>query len=252
MVSVIMPAYNSQRTIESTIRSALSQSYSDIEVIVVNDCSTDLTDEIVKRIVKEDSRVKYFVNEKNSGVSYSRNFAISKASGEWIAFLDSDDLWRSDKLECQLKLAEESRAELIYASYAMIDIDGNKRCNDFIVDPATDFDKMLVRNEIGCLTAMVKREVMQKYTFSGEYAHEDYVLWMCILQDGYKAVGEPKVLADYRVYPGTRSANKFRAAKNRWIIYRKKLKLSVFKSFSSLVKYMMQGLKKYKSASSNS
>jgi len=249
VVSVIMPAYNSQRTIELTLKSALAQTYKDIEVIVVNDCSTDNTDEIVKSIAAQDSRVKYFVNEKDSGVSFTRHFAISQAKGEWIAFLDSDDIWREDKLELQLKLAEKSGAQLLYSSYSMIDIDGNKRCNDFIVDPETDFDKMLVRNEVGCLTAMVKSEVMRNYSFSGEYAHEDYVLWMSILRDGYKAVGETKVLADYRVYPGTRSANKFRAAKNRWIIYRKKLKLSVFKSFSSLMKYVLSGLKKYKSAS---
>lgn len=245
-----MPAYNSQRTIEATIGSALAQTYPDIEIIVVNDCSTDSTDEIVKRIAAQDSRVKYFVNPKNSGVSVTRNFAISQASGEWIAFLDSDDMWHPDKLEHQMKLADETGADLLYASYSMIDIEGNKKCNDFIVDEVTDFDKMLVRNEIGCLTAVVKREVMSRYTFSGEYAHEDYVLWMSILRDGFKAVGCKEVLADYRVYPGTRSANKFRAAKNRWIIYRKNLKLGFFKSFSSLMKYTFKGLKKYKNASS--
>ncbi|MBR5515132.1 MAG: glycosyltransferase family 2 protein [Clostridia bacterium] len=245
MVSVIMPAYNSQRTIEAAINSILNQTYTDLEVIVVNDCSTDATEEVVKTITLKDPRVKYFCNEKNSGVSYTRNFAISKAQGEWIAFLDSDDLWRANKLEVQLKIAEEQKADILYSSHSMIDINGNKCCDDFIVDENTDYNKMLVRNEIGCLTAVVRTDVMRKYTFSGQYAHEDYALWMSILKDGHKAAGSKEVLADYRVYQGSRSSNKLRAAKNRWIIYRKHLKLSLFSSIYYLIKYTIKALKKY-------
>lgn len=248
MVSVIMPAYNSGRTVEESINSVLNQTYKDFEIIVVNDCSTDNTAQIVTEMVKKDKRIKFYNNPENCGVSKTRNFAISQAKGEWIAFLDSDDLWRETKLELQLELADKEGADIVYSSYSMVDINGEKKCNDFIVSPVTDFEKMLVRNEIGCLTAMVKTEVMKNYTFSGDFAHEDYVLWMSILKSGCKAAGHTSVLADYRVYPGTRSANKFRAAKNRWLIYRNNLGLSVFKSFVSLVKYMFNGLKKYKSA----
>jgi len=247
-VSVIMPAYNSSKTIGATIDSVLKQTYGDYEIIVIDDGSKDDTAAIVEGKAASDDRIKFYKNEKNIGVSDTRNRAISLSSGEWIAFLDSDDLWREDKLERQLKLASESNADIIYSSYAMIDIDGNKKCNDFIVDEHTNFKKMLVRNEIGCLTVLVKRSAIADFKFMGEFAHEDYVLWLSLLEDGYTAIGDKKVLAEYRVYPGTRSYNKFRAAKNRWLVYRKKLKMPLFKSCVTMLKYVLVTLKKYKAA----
>lgn len=245
-VSIITPAYNASKTLVETVRSALSQTFDDFEMIIVDDCSKDDTYKIASDLSEKDPRIKVFKNEKNLGVSKTRNFALSKAIGEYVAFLDSDDLWREDKLERQYALACETDADIIYCSYGIISENGTRKCKDFIVEKQTDFNKMLLKSVVSCSTAFIKRHHFDKYSFSSEYAHEDYVLWMSMFKDGLTAVGDQKVLAEYRVYPGTRSFDKFKAAKNRYIIYRKALKLSPCKSIKCIFKYMLLGLKKYK------
>ena len=248
-VSVIIPAYNSGATITETLRSVLVQTYSDFEIIVADDGSTDNTTEMVLRLAQEDNRIHLFQLKANQGVSKARNFAISNATGEWIAFLDSDDLWVEDKLEKQLKLAEKTNADIVYCSYGIIDDKGNRTCTDFIVEKHTSYDKMLARNVISCSTALIKKEYFNKYSFSSEYAHEDYALWMEMLRDGLDAYGNTEILAYYRLYSGTRSSNKIKAAKNRWIIYRKHLKMSFIHSLCCITRYMFKALKKYKHVS---
>lgn len=245
-VSVIIPAYNSAKTISETIRSALAQTFSDFEIIVADDGSTDNTSEVVLSLADNDSRIKLFQVKKNQGVSKARNFAISNATGEWVAFLDSDDIWIADKLEKQLKLAEEKNADIVYCSYGIMDAEGKSSCGDFIVEEHTSYDMMLARNVISCSTALIKREYFDKYSFSSEYAHEDYALWMEMLRDGLQAYGNTEVLAYYRLYAGSRSANKLKAAKNRWIIYRKHLKMPFAHSICCICRYTFKALKKYK------
>ena len=103
LVSIIMPSYNTGKFIEETINSVINQTYNNWELIIVDDCSNDNTDEIVKSI--KDSRIVYLKNEKNSGAAVSRNKALKEAKGRWIAFLDSDDLWKREKLEKQINLS---------------------------------------------------------------------------------------------------------------------------------------------------
>lgn len=247
-VSVIIPAYNAAKTITETLESALAQTFEDFEIIVADDGSTDNTSETVLRLADADERVKLFQVNKNQGVAKARNFAISNAGGEWIAFLDSDDLWEKDKLEKQLKLADEKNADIVYCSYGIIDAKGERSCTDFIVEEHTTYNLMLARNVISCSTALIKREYFDKYSFSSEYAHEDYALWMEMLRDGLQAYGNTEILAYYRLYAGSRSANKLKAAKNRWIIYRKHLNMSFSHSLCCIVRYMFKALKKYKHA----
>jgi len=154
-----------------------------------------------------------------------------------------------DKLEKQLKLAEKTNADIVYCSYGIIDDKGNRTCTDFIVEKHTSYDKMLARNVISCSTALIKKEYFNKYSFSSEYAHEDYALWMEMLRDGLDAYGNTEILAYYRLYSGTRSSNKIKAAKNRWIIYRKHLKMSFIHSLCCIIRYMFKALKKYKHVS---
>ena len=101
LVSVIMPSYNTENFIADSIRSVVTQTYSNWELLIVDDCSTDNTDNVVRPFLK-DTRVKYFKNEKNYGAAVSRNKALREAKGKWIAFLDSDDLWEITKLEKQI------------------------------------------------------------------------------------------------------------------------------------------------------
>ena len=126
MVSIIMPAYNAEKTIRQSIESVLAQTYRDWELIVIDDGSRDDTAQILSDFSLQDARICFSKNEKNSGASYTRNRAISLAKGEWIAFLDSDDLWKPEKLEKQLALTEKyPDMAVCYTASAFINEDGN-------------------------------------------------------------------------------------------------------------------------------
>lgn len=244
-VSVIMPAYNSEEFIEQAIRSALNQTYSNLEVIVIDDNSSDTTKDIVERLAVEDDRVKLIQNDHNLGAARSRNKGIDLCSGEYVALLDSDDIWYPRKLEVQMELAIKEKADIVYCSYAMIDEQGHKKCSDFIVSEQITLDSTLAKNEIGCLTVILGPNVIRKYRFSHEYYHEDFALWVQLLKDGMKAVGTKQVLAAYRLRENSRAANKFNAAKRRWRIYRNLLGLSAIKSGYYLLRYAVSGVLKY-------
>ena len=124
LVSIIMPSYNTADFISETIESVLNQTYKNWELIIVDDCSTDNTDEAVKKYL-DDQRIRYLKNEKNSGAAVSRNYALREAKGKWIAFLDSDDLWLPEKLELQVNFMKYHNYHFSYTSYEEIDENGN-------------------------------------------------------------------------------------------------------------------------------
>jgi teichuronic acid biosynthesis glycosyltransferase TuaG len=245
-VSVIIPAYNASKFIKETVNSARNQTLNDIEIIIIDDCSTDNTFELMKEMALEDSRIKIFKGEQNMGVAKVRNKGFELATGKYAALLDADDLWLPEKLERQVKIAKEANADLVYCSYAMVDENGNKKCNDFIVPETTDFEYTLIKSVISCSTALMTDKLYKKYSFPTNMYHEDYALWLDILKDGNKAVGDTAVTAKYRLLQNSRSAGKFKCAVQRWKIYREYLHLPFFKSVSSLFKYATAGFKKYK------
>ena len=246
LVSVIMPAYNAEKYIAEAIESVISQTYANWELFVLDDCSTDRTAEIAEGFAETDSRIRLLKNPQNMGVANTRNRGFDLARGEWIALLDSDDVWRSDKLEKQLALAKESGAEVIYCSYSMVDENG-EHLSDFIVPPKTTYDDMLKVSVLSCSTALMHRTVLSCHRFVTDYYHEDYVFWLELMRSGYSAAGCTEVLADYRIVKGSRSNDKLRAAKNRWLIYRKVEKMSFTKSANAFVSYALHGLGKYRS-----
>lgn len=166
MISVIIPTFNREKTIKRAIDSVLSQTYSDIECIVVDDCSSDRTEEIVKSI--KDKRLKYFKLEKNSGACYARNFGISKSSGEFIAFQDSDDEWLEDKLEKQINNLRSIDADMIFGRLNLYDCNNNfikkvpriNRKSGFI-----RYSDLLEKSIISTQTLLVKREILEDITF---------------------------------------------------------------------------------------
>lgn len=245
LVSVIMPAYNAEKFIEKAIMSVIAQTYTNWELIVIDDGSKDATAEIVIQLAQQDSRIVFYANEKNMGVARTRNRGFDLAKGEYVALLDSDDIWLEEKLEKQLALFSETDADIVYTSYGIIDVEDKKYKEDYLVPPQTDFEKMLGENHIGCSTVVLKKSVTDKYRFNENFYHEDYVLWMQLLKDSHRAHGLTEVLVQYRFYPGSRAANKFKSAQKRWIIYREYLKLPFFKSVISLANYMLAGVKKY-------
>lgn len=244
-ISVIMPSYNSEEFIELAIQSVLEQTFTNIELIVIDDASSDNTTNIIKNMAEKDSRVCFIQNEKNMGVAYTRNKGFDLSRGEYVALLDSDDVWHPQKLEKQLILAKKFMADIVYCSYGIIDEFGKKRCNDFIVPSTTKLEDMFVKSVISCSTAMLSRDIVKKYHFPTEFYHEDYAMWLQLLKDGKKAVGEREVLAQYRVKSNSRAANKILSAKRRWDIYRLFMKMPRMKSLYYLVQYAFEGVIKY-------
>ena len=244
MVSVIMPAYNAEKYIVKAINSVLEQTYQNLELIVIDDCSTDTTYETVLNMLEKDARIRLYKNEMNLGVARTRNRGFELANGDYIALLDSDDIWMEDKIEKQINLAQKSNADIIYCSYAMVDVNENI-IKIFPVKEHADFSSMLVKSVISCSTAMLKKAVTEKYHFDEQFYHEDYLLWLELLSSGYKAVGTTDVLAKYRIVEKSRSSNKIKSALNRWKIYRKYLKLPIFKAAYVWGLYIVVAMKKY-------
>ena len=245
-VSVVMPAYNAERFVEQAILSVRNQSVTDWDLLVLDDGSTDRTVQIVQRLAAEDSRIRIILNEKNIGVARTRNRGFDLCQGQYVALLDSDDIWHPQKLEKQLALAEEKNADLVYCTYAIVDGQGQKVRLDYVVPETVSLQDLLRENVIGCSTVLMSSEVLKKYRFTTEFYHEDYVLWLQLLQDGYVAVGCREALVDWRLIENSRSFNKRRSAQNRWKIYRKCLHLPFGKSVRCFVSYALAGIRKYR------
>lgn len=244
-VSVIMPAYNVEKYIEAAIRSVLSQTYQNWELLIVEDCSTDATLAIAERLAGEDLRIKLLPNDENMGVARSRDRAVKICKGTYIAFLDSDDIWLPNKLEVQLKKMEETNADLVYTSYQIVDQQEQRIKDDYIVPASADYESLLRQNSVGCSTVLIRAELMKRYCFHVGFYHEDYVLWLRIFRDGYTAAGCQDILVKWRYIENSRSFNKFQAARNRWRVYTQYLELPLGKAAACFLHYAIGGIKKY-------
>lgn len=178
LVSIIMPSYNTAPYIEETIQTVLNQTYTNWEMIIVDDCSTDNTDEVLSRI--SDSRIRIFKNDRNSGAAVSRNRALREAKGQWIAFLDSDDLWMPEKLEKQISFMEKNGYSFSYTNYEEIDVYGNK--TGVSVTGPKKITKTGMFNYCwpGCLTVMYNAEQIGKIQIADIKKNNDYAMWLKI------------------------------------------------------------------------
>lgn len=246
LVSVIMPAYNAAAFIEEAIVSVQAQSVSDWELLVIDDGSNDSTQSIVAELAGRDDRIRLFANPENVGVAKTRNRGMELFRGRYVAFLDSDDYWEPQMLEKMVARAEETAADIVYCSYALVDEQGRKVCNDFLVPPKTSFKESIVRSVITCSTVLITAELAKKHRFPVNMYHEDIAMWFQILKDGGTACGVSDVLAAYRQRAGSRSAGKVKSACRRWKIYREHLRMPFVQSVCVLIRYAYYGLKKFK------
>ena len=216
-VSVIMPAYNSEDTIAESICSVISQTYNNYELIVVDDCSVDSTKEIVEGLSASDVRIRLMANSQNMGTAGSRNVGIALARGEWIAFLDSDDLWHPQKLELQLEFARQTGAEITYTATAYIDKLGNPKKYILPAEYKLDVNTLLRRNIMTCSSVMVKKEHMQ--LFPQGFLHEDYAAWIEIVRKTGCAYGLNEPLTLYRISETSKSYNRMKSARMNFNAY---------------------------------
>lgn len=220
-VSVVMPAYNAEKYIEAAIQSVLRQTWTEFELLVIDDGSQDSTAEIAERLAAGDERIAVLRGAENAGVSASRNRGVAQAGGKWIAFLDSDDLWREDKLERQLALLERHPdAVLSYTAAAFMDESGRMYSYVMAAEAETVYETLLRKNLLSCSSVMVRRDVMLRHPMGGDRMHEDYAAWLSVLRETRCAYGLNEPLLIYRVRRSSKSGRRLRSAGMLYRSYR--------------------------------
>lgn len=242
LISIITPSYNSSKFIEQTIKSAISQTYQNWEMIIVDDCSPDNSNDIIEEYCKKDSRIKLIRLEKNSGPAVARNRAIEEAKGKYIAFLDADDLWIPEKLEKQIKFMQENDLAVTCSSYYTIDEVG-KKINTRVVKESFSYTDMLKSNHIGNLTGVYDCEKLGKI-YMDDVGHEDYTLWLKAMKKTGKTKAIVEPLAEYRILSNSISANKLKVLKWQWNIYRNIINLDIFQSSYYFIWYIYYAIMK--------
>lgn len=217
-VSIITPVYNSAPFLEETIQSVLNQSFEDWEMILVDDCSTDNSRQIIQRIASQDPRLIFMENENNLGQIKTRNRAIERASGRYIAMLDSDDVWHPQKLEKQLAYFEDTGCAIQHAYYEQIDENSNP-LKLLVKAPIRINYRMLLRsNYLGCLTVIYDTQKVGKTYMPEVGRRDDWACWLSILKQGHEAHCIPEVLAYYRLRKNSLSSNKLEMLYYNWRI----------------------------------
>lgn len=245
LISIIMAAYNAEKTIDRAIASVLAQTYREFELIVVNDCSKDQTRQIVQKYTEQDPRVRLVDNPKNYGISYTRKRGSNEARGTWIAVLDSDDAWTTDKLEKQAKRQSETGADLLFTGSTFMDVDG-KPVEWYLHAPCEiTYRQLLKQNVLSNSSSLVKKDLYDQYYAAGDNMHEDFATWLNILKTGRKAYGIDEPLLIYRLTKTSKSGNKLKAAKMNWNTYRY-VGLSFFEALYYECWYIVNGLLKYR------
>lgn len=240
LVSVITPTYNAELFIEETIASVRAQTYTNWEMVIVDDASTDTTTSILKKYAAEDDRIKYHVLKTNAGAAIARNTAIEKATGSYIAFLDADDLWMPEKLSKQVIFMQEKNVEVCFSSYELMNEAGESLGKMVKALPKVDFSKMLKSNYVGNLTGIYNAETLGKVYMPNIRKRQDWALWLTLIKKvGYAySIGEP--LAKYRLRENSISSNKLNLLKYNYTIYRKALKFGAFKSSLYLIRFLIE------------
>ncbi|PSV46994.1 glycosyltransferase family 2 protein [Photobacterium sp. GB-36] len=246
LVSVITPSFNCEKSISSTIESVINQSFIDWEMIIVDDCSTDGSVDVIESFMKKDSRIRLIKRLWNAGPAIARNVAIESAQGRYIAFLDSDDQWFENKLEKQISFMQDQNIELSYTAYNKYDFSG-KHLGVYKPKLKVNYSDMLKSNRIGCLTAIYDSEKLGKVYMPNISKRQDLGLWLRILKMVPFAYGMDDILANYlAVQPNSVSSNKITAAKYQWRLYREVEKLPFKLSAKNFLSYAYLGYKKSK------
>lgn len=247
MISIVIANFNSEKYIKETLDSILAQTYTNFEVLIIDDVSTDNSLDIIHDYQKKDVRIKLFKLKQNSGPAIARNLGIKNAKGNFLTFIDSDDLWDKIFLETSINFMEINKYSFIFSSYRRTDENLNKLYDDYIVPEKVNYTDLLKSNRISCLTAFMDISSIGKMYMDETFkSHEDYSLWLNILKKVDYAYGIQEVLATYRIRNSSISRNKFRMLKTQWKFLRKVEKLSIFKTIYYYFHYIYNGLKKYR------
>lgn len=252
LVSVIMPVHNAAATLGASVRSVLGQTHSSLELLITDDASKDESPDLLAEFAAADDRVRLRIAPERGGAARARNLAIERARGDYIAFLDSDDMWLPEKLERQLDFAQRTAAPLTFTAYCKIDSDHTGEAADYVqsdrvvqVRDQVGYRQMLLQNHIGALTAMYDRNQLGTRMLPDIRKRQDYALWLSILRPGLTARGLDVPLALYRAgQTGSLSSNKLSLVPYNWSVYREQEQLSLPWSVRALAGATWHSLRK--------
>lgn len=245
LVSIISPGYNSAHFLPTMIESVQKQTYKTWELLIVIDKgTTDNTVDLVNKFSKEDSRIKLLQISDGKGLALSRNKGLAQAEGQYIAFLDSDDLWLPEKLEKQISFMKENQLALSCTAFRRISEDLKTLGKVIPVPTVITYETLLVNNVMGCLTVVVDQSITGTLKML-ETKHEDYLLWLSLLKKKIKCGGLNQDLARYRIVKNSRSANKLEMIKYRWKILHEFENLNLILTIKYLALYGITSLQKY-------
>lgn len=240
LISIITPVYNSDKYIGETIKSVLQQTHQNWEMLIVDDCSIDNTEQVVKTF--GDERIFYYKMESNQGAAVARNKALEKSKGTFIAFLDADDMWKPEKLSKQLDFMIRNDYGFTFTSYEIIKSKKNKVVS---VPQKLNYSDYMKNTIIGMLTVMINREKIQNLSIVNIKKDHDSMTWAKILREGVTAYGLNESLAYYRKVDGSISNNKFEAISNHWKNCRNIENINVFKCSYYFIFYTLNAVKKH-------
>ena len=242
LVSVIIPAYNSADYISKAIDSALKQNVPS-EILVINDCSPDALDSVMEKYAGVEN-LRYIKNEQNLGVAKTRNKGVELAKGEYVAFLDADDYWAPNKLSKQLEALGQTDTVLCATARELITPEGKETGKVIPVKEIITYRDLLNHNSINCSSVVIKRDVALDFPMHHEDSHEDYIMWLEVLQKYGRACAINEPLLKYRLSTTGKSGNKLHSAKMTFKVYRY-MGFSLPKSIICFCSYMFNGIKKY-------
>ncbi len=245
LISIVTPSYNSKDFIKNTIDSVISQTYTNWEMIIVDDCSKDNSVEIIKDLIKNEKRIILICLDKNIGAAMARNKALELANGNYIAFLDSDDIWYKRKLEKQIKFMQDNNYEISFTSYETINKEGKLNNHKINAVKNLNLEQYLKNTIIGFSTSMINKSfIKEEIKFLNIRIRQDTNLWITLLKYGYTAYGLENNLVKYRIHANSISSNKVKAAKQVWNLYYNIHKFGLFKSIYYFIFYVFNAVKK--------
>ncbi len=240
-ISIIIPFFKKRKFFKETINSILNQSFKNFEIIIIYDDENKSDLKFIKTYLNSIKKIKVLVNKRNLGVGLSRNIGIKKSKGEYLAFCDSDDVWKKNKLKEQLKYMIKNNLDFSFTSYNIIDEEG-KIIKSRRIKKMINYKILLTHCYIGLSTVLIKKRIVNNVKFSDMKTKEDYLLWLNLFKKNNKIKGFDKILSSWRKTRNSLSSSISQKLLDGFRLYNRELKYNVFKSFFYLIRLSFNSL----------
>ena len=245
LVSVIMPIYNAEKYLVDTLNSIYEQDYTSIEIVLVDDCSQDNSAKIICEYQNAHPEIIYHLQEKNMGAGAARNKALELANGQYVAFLDSDDIWLHGKISRQIALMQKSKSPFSYTAIEMMDENGKTIKGKRNIKERCDYEYLLHNTIIATSSVIIDRALLGDFRMPLRRGGQDYATWLMLLRNGAVAQGINEALVRYRVASGSLSSNKLKSFKQVWEIQTQDEKINKLRAAYHLICFGFNAFKKY-------